>query len=141
MRSGFARVEEGELWGAEPSECPMGHEASASSGALIGAARDQKTQDSQHMPTQPRGSAPDVSLYLRLPHLERKVRFRFRFLKTSGSGSGFSVWKNRRSVKGAGGKGPRQKTSNIVKKCQRVFPHFSTFFAQGKKKSKIVKKC
>ena len=46
-----------------------------------------------------------------------------------------------RIAKGAGGKGPRQKKSKIVKKCQKVFRHFSTIFAQGKKKSKIVKKC
>ena len=49
-----------------------------------------------------------------------------------------------RIAKGAGGKGPRQKTSKIVKKCQKVFQHFSTFktfFAQGKKTSKTVKKC
>ena len=46
-----------------------------------------------------------------------------------------------RIAKGAGGKGPRQKTSKIVKKCQKVFRHFSTTFAQGKKTSKIVKKC
>ena len=46
-------------------------------------------------------------------------------------------------AKGAGGKGPRQKTSKIVKKCQKVFRHFSTIFAQGKKRpksSKSVKK-
>ena len=36
--------------------------------------------------------------------------------------------------KGAGGKGPRQKTSKIVKKCQKVFRHFSTIFAQGKRR-------
>ena len=50
---------------------------------------------------------------------------------------------SQRIAKGAGGKGPRQKTSKIVKKCQKVFRHFSTFFAQGKKRqksSKIVKK-
>ena len=45
-----------------------------------------------------------------------------------------------RIAKGAGGKGPRQKTSKIVKKCQKVFRHFSTIFAQGKKRQKIVKK-
>ena len=37
-----------------------------------------------------------------------------------------------RIAKGAGGKRPRQKTSKIVKKCQKVFRHFSTIFAQGK---------
>ena len=37
-----------------------------------------------------------------------------------------------RIAKGAGGKGPRQKTSKIVKECQKYFRHFSTFFAQGK---------
>ena len=35
--------------------------------------------------------------------------------------------------KGASGKGPRQKTSKIVNKCQNYFRHFLTFFAQGKK--------
>ena len=45
-----------------------------------------------------------------------------------------------RIAKGAGGKGPRQKTSKTVKKCQNVFRHFSTIFAQGKKTSKIVQK-
>ena len=48
-----------------------------------------------------------------------------------------------RIAKGAGGKGPRQKMSKIVKKCQKVFRHFSTIFAQGKKhqkSSKSVKK-
>ena len=47
---------------------------------------------------------------------------------------------HQRIAKGAGGKGPRQKTSKIVKKCQKVFRHFWTIFAQGKKTSKIVKK-
>ena len=32
--------------------------------------------------------------------------------------------------KGAGGRGPRQKNVNIVKKCQKVFRHFSTNFAR-----------
>ena len=41
---------------------------------------------------------------------------------------------NQRIAKGAGGKGPRQKTSKSVKKCQTVFRHFSTTFAQGKKR-------
>ena len=41
--------------------------------------------------------------------------------------------------KGAGEKGPRQKTSKIVKKCQKVFRHFSTIFAQGKKRQKSSK--
>ena len=44
-----------------------------------------------------------------------------------------------RIAKGAGGKGPRQKTSKIVKKCQKVFRHFSTNFAQGKKRQKSSK--
>ena len=35
--------------------------------------------------------------------------------------------------KGPSGKGSRQKTSKIGKKCQKYFRHFSTFFAQGKK--------
>ena len=56
-----------------------------------------------------------------------------------------NVWGNSlRSIhsiaKGAGGKGPRQKTSKIFKKCHKVFRHFSTIFAPGKKTSKIVKK-
>ena len=38
-------------------------------------------------------------------------------------------------------KGATSKTSKIVKKCQKVFRHFSTIFAQGKKTSKIAKKC
>ena len=38
--------------------------------------------------------------------------------------------KFQRIAKGAGGKGPRQKTSKIVKKCQKVFRHFSTIFAR-----------
>ena len=42
-------------------------------------------------------------------------------------------------AKGAVGKGPRQKTSKIVKKCQKVFRHFSTIFAQGKKRQKSSK--
>ena len=46
---------------------------------------------------------------------------------------------NQRSAKGAGGKGPRQKTSKIVKKCQKYFRHFSTIFAQGKKRQKSSK--
>ena len=43
------------------------------------------------------------------------------------------------TAKGASGKGPRQKTSQIVKKCQKYFRHFSTFFAQGKKRQKSSK--
>ena len=38
---------------------------------------------------------------------------------------------SQRIAKGAGGKGPRQKKSKIVK-CQKVFRHFSTIFAQAK---------
>ena len=53
----------------------------------------------------------------------------------------FQITMNQQTAKGASRKGPRQKTSKIVKKCQKYFRHFSTFFAQGKKKSKIVKKC
>ena len=41
--------------------------------------------------------------------------------------------------KGAGGKRPRQKASKIVKKCQKVFRHFLTIFAQGKKRQKASK--
>ena len=44
-----------------------------------------------------------------------------------------------RIAKGAGGKGPRQKTSKSVKKCQKVFRHFSTVFAHGKKSQKSSK--
>ena len=39
----------------------------------------------------------------------------------------------------AGGKGPRQKTSKIAKKCQKVFRHFSTIFARCKKRQKSSK--
>ena len=46
---------------------------------------------------------------------------------------------HQRIAKGAGGKGPRQKTSKIFKKCQKVFRHFSTIFAQGKKRQKSSK--
>ena len=45
-----------------------------------------------------------------------------------------------RIAKGAGGKGPLQKTSKIVKKCQKYFRHFSTIFAQGKKRQKSSKR-
>ena len=40
---------------------------------------------------------------------------------------------NQRTAKGASGKGPCQKTSRSVK---NIFRHFSTFFAQGKKRQK-----
>ena len=46
---------------------------------------------------------------------------------------------NQRTAKGASGKGPRQKTSKIVKKCQKYFRHFSTIFARGKKTQKSSK--
>ena len=46
---------------------------------------------------------------------------------------------SQRVAKGAGGKGPRQKKSKIVKKSQKVFRHFSTIFAQGKKRQKSSK--
>ena len=36
---------------------------------------------------------------------------------------------------------PKGATSKIVKKCQKYFRHFSTFFMQGKKPSTIVEKC
>ena len=36
-------------------------------------------------------------------------------------------------------KGATSKTSKIVKKCQKYFRHFSTFFAQGKKRQKSSK--
>ena len=44
---------------------------------------------------------------------------------------------HQRIAKGAGGKGS---TSKIVKKCQTVFRHFSTIFAQGKKNVKYRQK-
>ena len=44
--------------------------------------------------------------------------------------------KERKDREGASGKGPCQKTSKIVQKCQKYFRHFSTFFAQGKKRQK-----
>ena len=43
------------------------------------------------------------------------------------------------TAKGASGKGPRQKTSKIVKKCRKYFRHFSTIFTQGKKRQKSSK--
>ena len=41
--------------------------------------------------------------------------------------------------KGPAERGHVKKTSKIVKKCQKVFRHFSTFFAQGKKRQKSSK--
>ena len=41
--------------------------------------------------------------------------------------------------KGPAERGHVKKTSKIVKKCQKYFRHFSTFFAQGKKTSKSSK--
>ena len=49
------------------------------------------------------------------------------------------TWFVQRIAKRAGGKGPRQKTSKIVKKCQKVFRHVSTIFAQDKKRQKTSK--
>ena len=46
---------------------------------------------------------------------------------------------HQRTAKGASEKGPRQKTSKIVKKCQKYFRHFSTFFAQVKNRQKSSK--
>ena len=46
---------------------------------------------------------------------------------------------NQRTAKGASGKGPRQKTSKIAKKCQNIFRHCSTFFAQGQRRQKSSK--
>ena len=46
---------------------------------------------------------------------------------------------NQWTAKGASRKGPRQKTSKIVEKCQEYFRHFSTFFAQGKNRQKVSK--
>ena len=45
-----------------------------------------------------------------------------------------------RIARGAGEKGPRQKTSKIVKKCQTFLTLFDNFRA-GQKTSKIVKEC
>ena len=73
-----------------------------------------------------------------LPTLERSPRLRWTSMGNFLTGEALF---HQRIAKGAGGKGPRQKTSKIVKKCQKVFRHFSTIFAQGKKTSKIVKKC
>ena len=52
---------------------------------------------------------------------------------------GASVLFYQRIARGAGGKGPRQKTSKIAKKCRKVFRHFSTIFARGKKRQKSSK--
>ena len=41
--------------------------------------------------------------------------------------------------KGAGGQGPRQKTSKIVKKCQKVFRHFSRRAKNVKNRQKVSK--
>ena len=46
---------------------------------------------------------------------------------------------NQRIAKGAGGKGPRQKTSKNVKKSQKAVRHFSTIFTQSKKSQKSSK--
>ena len=46
---------------------------------------------------------------------------------------------NQRIAKGAGGKGPRQKTSKIVKKCQKVFRQFSRRAKNVKNRQKVSK--
>ena len=43
-------------------------------------------------------------------------------------------------AKGVGGKGPRQKTSKLVKNCQKVFRHFSRRAKNVKNRQKNVKK-
>ena len=48
---------------------------------------------------------------------------------------------SQRTAKGAGGKGPRQKTSKIVKKVSKIFSTLFDICRAGQKKSKIVKKC
>ena len=72
------------------------------------------TSRSQQFPDLPaRKSAPcsGVSVAAKIPYLIPELN-------------------NQRLAKGAGGKGPRQKTSKIVKKCQNYFRHFSTIFAR-----------
>ena len=46
---------------------------------------------------------------------------------------------SQRIAKGAGGKGPRQKTSKIVKKCQKVFRQFSATSKNVKNRQKVSK--
>ena len=46
---------------------------------------------------------------------------------------------SQRIAKGAGGKGPRQKTSKSVKKCQKVFRHFSRRAKKVKNRQKVSK--
>ena len=113
----------GELRAPRPSECPRRMKQNASPGEQSEAPKRRRkpgqeqhpgaeSQDSQHMLNQPRQFFPEKTI-------------------------AFSQWraastpcKNQRIAKGAGGKGPRQKTSKIVKKCQKVFRHFSTVFAR-----------
>ena len=47
---------------------------------------------------------------------------------------------HQRIAKGAGGKGPRQKTSKIVKKCQKVFRQFSRRAKNIKNRQKASKR-
>ena len=68
-----------------------------------------------------------------------KIRQRIRELLRLPEAERSNGSESQRIAKGAGGKGPRQKTSKIVKKCQKVFRHFSTIFAQGKKRQKSPK--
>ena len=49
------------------------------------------------------------------------------------------ILSNQRIAKGAGGKGPRQKTSKIVKKCQKVFRQFSRRAKNVKNRQKVSK--
>ena len=51
-----------------------------------------------------------------------------------------NITKTQPIAKGAGGKGPRQKTSKIAKKCQKVSRHFSRRAKKRQKSSKSVKK-
>ena len=83
-------------------------------------------------PVQGRGLLPEGGSY--------RNKFLWNYFRGSYRNSGF--WYRGTSAcisglqKGAGGKGPRQKT---LKKCQKVFRHFSTIFAQGKKRQKSSK--
>ena len=71
-----------------------------------------------------------------LPHNPERIERRF----SGNPASRSNVVQNQLTEKGASGEGPHQKTSKIVKKCQKYFRHFSTFFSQGKKLRKSSKK-
>ena len=49
------------------------------------------------------------------------------------------LWIHQQTTKGASGKGPRQKTSKIVKKCQNIFRHFSRMPKNVKNRQKVSK--